>query len=287
MMKWYASSVANSTIPYESITVPTRYGKTHLLAAGPADAPPVVLLHGMEGTALSWKPQAAALHTAFRLYALDIIGSCGKSAPVRLSYENGEYGEWLADVVTGLGLERASFAGVSNGSWMVMKLAAHAPERIEKAVLMSVNGLVPVRFPFRLARHVEKEAVRGLVGGVSGRVVTRDTVRLAASLFMRSRGARPDPDDLEWFFLLLRHYRYRFPPGPVGDDELRMLAAPTLVMMGERERFFDVHAAIGRARGLLPDLRAGEIIPGVGHNMATDNPALINARLVRFLQHAE
>lgn len=287
MMKWYATSVARSPIPYESITVPTRYGETHLLAAGPADAPPVVLLHGMEGTALSWKPQVTTLHTAFRVYALDIIGSCGKSAPVRLSHENGEYGEWLADVLTGLGLERASVVGISNGSWMVMKLAAHAPERIEKAVLMSMNGLVPVRFPFRLVRHVEKDAIRSLVAGVSGRVVTRDTVRLAASLFMRSRGAQPDADDLEWFYLLLRHYRYRFPPGPVSDDELRKLAAPTLVMMGERERFFDVHAALGRARQLLPDLRAGEIIPGVGHNMATDNPTLINARLMRFMQHAQ
>lgn len=287
MIKWYAASLANSPIPYESMTVPTRYGETHLLAAGPANAQPVVLLHGMEGTALSWKPQTVALHTAFRVYALDIIGSCGKSAPVRLSHDNGEYGEWLADVLTGLGLERASVVGISNGSWMVMKLAAHAPERIEKAVLMSVNGLVPVRFPFRLVRHVEKKAVRGLVEGVSGRVVTRDTVRLAASVFMRSRGARPDVDDLEWFYLLLRHYRYRFPPGPVSDDELRMLAAPTLVMMGERERFFDIHAVLERARRLLPDLRAGEIIPGVGHNMATDNPALINARLVRFLQHTQ
>ena len=285
MMTWYAASLAKSPISYESLTVPTRYGKTHLLAAGPADAPPVVLLHGMEGTGLSWKPQVPALHTAFRVYALDIIGSCGQSAPVRLSHENAEYAEWLVDVMTELRLERASFVGISNGSWMVMKLAAHAPERIENAVLMSVNGLVPVRFPFRLVRHVEKAAVRRIVDGLAAHLLTRETVRLGASLFVLPRGVEPDPEEIEWFYLLTKYYRYRFPPGPVSDDELRMLAAPTLVMMGQREHFFDVNAVIARANAMLPDLRAAEIIPGVGHNMATDNPDLINARLMRFLQH--
>ena len=285
MMDWYAAGLVNSAVPYESITVPTRYGDTHLLAAGPTDAPPVVLLHGMEGTGLSWEPQTAVLHTAFRVYALDIMGSCGKSAPVRLSHENAAYAEWLEDVMTELRLERASFVGISNGSWRVMKFATQAPERIEKAVLMSVNGLVPVRFPYRLARYVERDAVRTVVEGVTGRVLTRDLVRLWASLFVVPRGVQPDPQELEWFYLLAKYYRYRFPPGPVGDDDLRMLAAPTLVMMGQHEHFFDIHAAIGRARRLLPDLRAGEIIPGVGHNMATDNPDLVNARIMRFLQH--
>ncbi len=286
MMNWYATSIAKSAVPYESITVPTRYGDTHLLAAGPKYAPPVILLHGMEGTGLSWKPQTETLHTAFRVYALDIIGSCGKSAPVRLSLENSEYAEWLGDVMTALGLERASFVGISNGSWMLMKFAAYAPERIEKAILMSVNGLVPVRFPFKLARHVEKPAVRRIVEGVTGRVLTRDLVRLGVSLVVLPRGVQPDPEEMEWFYLLAKYYRYRFPPGPVRDDELRMLTAPTLVMMGEHEHYFDIQAAIARARALLPDLRAGEIIPGVGHNMATDNPKLINARLMRFLQHS-
>lgn len=283
MMKWYAAGVATSAVPYESMIVPTRFGETHLLAAGPKDAPPVVLLHGMEGTGLSWKPQINTLASSFRLYALDIIGSCGKSAPVRLSHDNGEYGEWLSDVVDALRLERASYVGISNGAWMVMKLAAHAPARIAKAVLMSVNGLVPVRFPFRLARHIEKPTVRRVIEGFTGSLLTRDMVRVGAGLVVRARGAKPDLDEMEWFYLLAKYYRYRFPPGPVTDDELRMLAAPTLVMMGQHEHFFDVPGAIERARKILPDLRGGEIIPGVGHNMATDNPDMINARLARFL----
>ncbi len=285
MMRWYATSLAELRVPYESISVSTRYGDTHLLAAGPQDAPSVILLHGMEGTALGWKPQITALHSAFRVYAPDIIGSCGKSAPVRLSHANGEYGEWLGDVMTGLHVERASFAGVSSGGWMVMKLAAHAPERIEKAVLMSASGLVPMRFPFTLARYFENDAIRGIVEWLAGRLLTRGAMRWAISRFVLPRGIMPPPELVEWFYLLTKYYRYRYPPGPVSDGELRMLRAPTLLLMGEHEHIFDVHAAVTRARALLPDLRAAEIIPNVGHNMAADNPDLINARLTRFLYY--
>jgi pimeloyl-ACP methyl ester carboxylesterase len=284
MMRWYAATLASATVPYESITVATRFGDTHLLAAGPTGAPPVVFLHGMEGSGLSWKPQVRELAASFRTYAVDIIGSCGRSAPVRLSLTNGEYAEWLTDVVDALELERASYVGISNGAWVVMKLAAHAPERIAKAILMSANGLVPVRFPFTLARHMETRPVRATLDFLAGHLLTRGMVRLATGL-VRAKGATPDPDELEWFYVLAKYYRTRFPPGPVTDDELRTLAAPTLLMMGERERFYNAGAAIARAARLMPDLRAGWIVPGVGHNMATDNPRLINARIAQFLMH--
>ncbi|HEX8033041.1 MAG TPA: hypothetical protein VF510_04305, partial [Ktedonobacterales bacterium] len=64
MQAWYAALLAKNQISYESHIVPTRFGDTHLLAAGPADAPPVILLHGMEGTALSWRYQLDALSSS-------------------------------------------------------------------------------------------------------------------------------------------------------------------------------------------------------------------------------
>ncbi len=283
-MRWYALNMMRSSVPYESRSITTRYGNTHLLVAGPEDAPPVIFLHGMEGSALSWKPQVSQLANVFRTYAVDIIGSCGKSAAVRLLYDNDEYAEWLTDVVDGLGLSRAAFVGISNGAWMVMKFAAQASDRIEKAVMMSVNGLVPVRFPFRLARHIERDSVRAVLELLTGRMLTRGMVRKTMSLVLLPKGVTPDPEELEWFYLLAKYYRYRFPPGPVSNEELRRFKAPVLIMMGEHEHYFDVPAALARACSHLPDLRGSEVIPGVGHNMATDNPRLINARIQEFLE---
>lgn len=281
MMDWYARALERLHIEHEALTVSTRYGETHLVAAGPKDAPPVVLLHGMEGNAASWRHQLVDLHHDFRLYALDIVGSAGKSSPVRLSHDTSEYGEWLDDVLTGLAIERAHLVGISNGSWLILKLAAHAPDRIASAVLMSANGIMPVRFPYTLARLMNVPAVHATKDVLALSLLTPGMVRRAvANTYVADADA--DPHEIEWFYLLAKYYHYRFPPGPVSDAELDSLKAPTLLLMGEREKFFPIAAVIERARSHLPSLHA-EVIAGVGHNMCTDNPALINERLRQFI----
>lgn len=281
MDDWYTAMLARIRVPYESVTVATRHGDTHMLAVGPQDAPPVVLLHGMEGTALSWRHQLNALASGFRLYALDIIGSAGKSAPIRLSHPGNAYAEWLSDVLNGLGLRQASFVGMSNGAWLIIRLAGYAPDAITKAALMSANGLLPVRFPFTMARLLERRSVDALLGRAS-RVITRDLVRRSVAL-ATPKDLTVDPDEVEWNYLLAKYYRYRFPPPPVSDEQLRLLTAPTLLLMGEKEQFFAPTATIARARAHLPNLRAAEVIAGVGHNMATDDPETVNQHLRSFL----
>lgn len=282
MMEWYERGLAQAQIAYELIAVPTRHGETHMVAAGPKDAPPVILLHGMEGNAVSWRHQLTGLAADFRLYALDIIGSAGKSAPTRLSHDGHEYGEWLADVLTALRLDQASLVGISNGSWLILKFAAYAPERIAKAALMSANGLVPVRFPYSLARLMDHPVVRSTKDVLAKAILTRPMVRMAITRAALADAAL-DPHEIEWFYLLAKHYRFRFPPGPVSDSELAALTAPTLVLMGEHEQFFATEAVLDRVRRHVPNLHAAEIVPHVGHNMCTDDPEQINTRLRQFL----
>lgn len=281
MMTWYDQSLARTSLDLESISLPTRYGLTHLIAAGPRDAPPVILLHGMEGNAASWRHLLPDFVGKFRLYAVDIIGSAGKSAPTRLAFDGQQYGAWLTDVLDGLHVNRAHFMGESNGCWLIFKLAAYAPHRIVSAVLISANGLVPVRFPCSLARLEDYAAVRAAKDRLAPTLVTRRFVRLVVT-WAGIANADLDPDEVEWFYLLAKYYRFRFPPGPVRDDELEALKAPTLLLMGEREQCFNVPAAITRARRLIPHLEANVVL-GVGHNMAIERRAYIHERLRQFL----
>ncbi|HEY9855538.1 MAG TPA: hypothetical protein V6D05_07365, partial [Stenomitos sp.] len=41
----YQRVLAKWQVPYERFDVPTRFGTTHILAAGPQEAPPLVLLN--------------------------------------------------------------------------------------------------------------------------------------------------------------------------------------------------------------------------------------------------
>jgi pimeloyl-ACP methyl ester carboxylesterase len=54
--------------------------------------------------------------------------------------------------------------------------------------------------------------------------------------------------------------------------------------MGQYDRLVKVKAAIERARKLLPNLRAAEIVPDVGHLMNTEKPYLVNTRILNFLK---
>ncbi|HLZ23413.1 MAG TPA: alpha/beta hydrolase [Ktedonobacterales bacterium] len=282
MMRWYDTCLTHLPAPYEALTVPTRHGETHLIARGPDNAPPVLLLHGTEGSALSWRYQLSALATRFRCYALDIIGSAGRSAPTRPTYDGAGYAEWLEDVLNALSLRQAAFVGISNGCWLIWKLAARAPERISRAVLLSANGLVPVRFPFTLARYRAADLLRT---HIASRILTPTLIR---HTFQRALppGAVVDDDEAEWFYLLLKHYRFVYPPGVLPDATQALLTAPTLLLMGERDPFFNGRAALAQARRTLANLQHAAIVPGAGHGMILDSPDLVNGRILEFLQAA-
>lgn len=279
VMDWYARRLAGLPFACASVMLPTRYGGTHALACGPEEAPPVVLLHGTEGTALSWRLQMAALRERFRVYSVDILGANGRSAPMRLPWTGRAYGEWLADVLDALGLESAAFAGISNGAWHIVRLALVAPRRVGRAVLVSAHGMAPVRPPFNLARF-------GVVNVLRARVLapmTRRWMIERAVAGATPRGVAIDPDEVESLYLLARHYRFRYPPELLTDEELRALDAPALLLMGRHDPFFDAQAVVARARRTLPNLRDAEVLAGAGHNLLTNRPDEVSARMLAFL----
>src|SRR5512139_3195860 len=107
-------------VPNEQLTVPTRQGETFVIAGGPPDAPPVILLHGSTANSSAWMGDVAAWSERLRVYAVDVIGEPGLSAPARPVMASDAYAGWLDDVLDGLGLglERAAVVGMSLGGWL-------------------------------------------------------------------------------------------------------------------------------------------------------------------------
>lgn len=276
---WYDRALAGLGTPHESLYVETRSGTTHAVAVGSPDASPVVLLHGTNGNALTWKPQLRALASRFRLYALDIPGAPGRSAAVRLPERGPAYGGWLADVFAGLRIPAAHVVGISGGTAIIPKFALFAPQLIRSAVLLSATGFVPVRFPFRLSRIPVFLAAIDALNGLTVRSPA-DARRVLART--SGPGAAVDDEMAELFAIVMRSFRSQPPPAALPEAEQRALAAPTLMLMGEHEIFFDPERVIAQARRVLPDLRGAEIIPGAGHALASDRAELVSERLARF-----
>jgi len=72
-----------------------------------------VLRQGSGANAAMWMRDIASWAEGHRVYAVDVIGEPGFSAPSRPALASDAYALWLDDVLHALGLGRASCVGVS------------------------------------------------------------------------------------------------------------------------------------------------------------------------------
>jgi 3-oxoadipate enol-lactonase len=101
---------------------------------GPADGHSCVLSGSLGATVALWEPQLAAFAPRLRTIRYDQPGHGGSPVPAEpISIEQMALG--VVALLDRLGLERASFCGLSLGGCVGMWLAAHVPERVERLVL--------------------------------------------------------------------------------------------------------------------------------------------------------
>ena len=122
VMAHYDAAFQTMGIPYETQYVETAQGPTHAVISGNEQGKPVVLWHGQNANAASWAHWIPALAPAYHVYAIDVIGGMGKSAPSRPSKKGAAYGEWAAEALEAFGLSQANMIGASQGGWLIGKL---------------------------------------------------------------------------------------------------------------------------------------------------------------------
>lgn len=255
LSRWHEHFRDRLRVPTESRTVKTRIGDTHVLVGGPEDGPEVVVLHGALASSAHVLHELAPLLERFRLHAVDVVGQSVKSADVRPSVSNNEYGEWLRDVLDGLSLQRPHVVGVSWGGFVSIRLAAISPERIDRLALLFpagvVNGshwegLTKVAIPMMLYRMSPSER------------------RLKA--FVRHLLTTTDDDWAPFLGDAVRACNMDMRiPALAKPEELARLKAPTLVLAGDGDVSFPGEKLLARARALFPTLADQELIKDCRH----------------------
>jgi pimeloyl-ACP methyl ester carboxylesterase len=77
--------------------------------------------------------------------------------------------------------------------------------------------------------------------------------------------------------------RHRLPVPPVlTDAEWKSLRPPTLFLVGENEVIYSAEKAILRLKRVAPQVTSG-IIPGAGHDLTFVQTAMVNRRMLEFL----
>ncbi|HET7267865.1 MAG TPA: alpha/beta hydrolase [Oleiagrimonas sp.] len=128
----------------DELHVCTAFGSLTALAWGPADAPPLLALHGWLDNAASYAGLAPYLIDQRRVIALDMPGH-GHSdhlPPQTRRYHIVDQVDHVLDVADALGLDQFDLLGHSLGAGIASLTAAAAPDRIKHLLL--IEGLGPL-----------------------------------------------------------------------------------------------------------------------------------------------
>lgn len=218
--------------------------------------PPLLLLHGLAGSARCWTWNMAALGETHTVRAIDLPAS-GQSSRSS-SFELDRVPDEIIATMDRLGIERASIVGHSMGGLIAGRLAADHPDRVDRLVLVDAAF---VSLDPRWWRHgpgrlrVPRWAEASLLVLTSEEVVRVGPRRLAQVIRQLIR--------VDW------------------GDALPRIEAPTLVVWGEHDGL----CPPGVGRRIVERVPGSRLvmIPGSGHNPMWERPAEFNRVVAEFL----
>lgn len=251
----YTQKLASLDIQYEEQQVDTFAGKTNVITVGEAHLPPLVLFHGINaGTPLALEA-IKGLATEYRIYGIDTVGQATRSAETVLPLHDDSYGRWAVDVLDALGLDKAAILGVSYGAFIVQRLIAYAPQRLERALFVVPSGfangplfesIFKLLMPMYKFKKSKKEA--DLLKFMDAFYVDKDPFSVA---FQKA-------------ILLGVHLDTRRPP-LLSKKETKDFDAPVYMLVAEHDIFFPSPKTIKKAKSLFKNLRRIEVLKGGKH----------------------
>jgi pimeloyl-ACP methyl ester carboxylesterase len=255
--------------------------------------PLVLLIHGMAGSATTWKHVMPALSEHFAVLAPDLLGH-GESEKTKGDYSLGAMASTLRDLVVALGYKRTTVVGQSYGGGIAMQFAYQYPERCERLVLVDSGGLGSEVNPLlRMLTLPGSEAVllvacappvRHVVESI-GRAALRKKIQNAPVIpeLWRSYSSLGNVEARRAFLRTLRAVIDPRGQTVSANDTLYLAAGvPTLIIWGAEDRIIPVEHAYA-AHAAIPGSWL-EIIEGVGHYPHCEDPERFVDVLTEFIE---
>jgi 3-oxoadipate enol-lactonase len=237
---------------------------------------PDLLMGGSLGTRLKMWDAQLPLSERLRLVRFDLRGHGGSPAPPP-PYEIADLAGDVLELMDDLGLERASFCGLSIGGMIGIWLAANASERIDRLVLICTAAHLPPPEFWRQRAVAVQEA--GTPAVIADTVVER---------WLTHDFAASEPElraDLGAMLATADPAAYAACCGAIERmdlrDELTRIRAPTLVISGR-----DDPATPVEQQRLIAERIPGarhEIVAPAAHLAAVQQPEAVNHLILEHL----
>ncbi|MBW2270179.1 MAG: alpha/beta fold hydrolase [Deltaproteobacteria bacterium] len=257
------------------------------------EGPVLLLIHGMAGSATTWKHVMPALSEEFTVVAPDLLGH-GCSEKGMGDYSLGNLASSLRDLLVALGHDHASIVGQSLGGGVAMQLAYQFPERCERLVLVSSGGLGrEVNQLLRLLSLPGSAAVLSLACSAPVQRAIEGVADLASRVGLhpapvigelwRSYSSLGDEDTRRAFLRTLRAVIDREGQAVSATTRLHLAAeVPTLIVWGGADAIIPVEHA-HEAHAAIEGSRL-EIFDEVGHYPHVEAPERFVAVLTEFVE---
>jgi pimeloyl-ACP methyl ester carboxylesterase len=247
------------------------------MEAGPADARPLVLLHGIGANSMGWRFQFAGLAGRFHVIAWNAPGYMMSDNLLAETPGSQDYADSVSDFLAALGIERFDMLANSFGTRVAQCFAYHHPGRIERTVFTG-TAVAQDLSPEERLRMTEARAAQVAKGGygfgerVAALLGSRASADTFATVQHTVRATNP-----KGFMQAARFIASAGAP-PLGAG----LTMPLLMIQGDEDRVTPFASNAALLAKAVPQARL-VTLDGCGHLPEIEEYARVNQLVQEFL----
>jgi epoxide hydrolase 4 len=270
--------------------------RLHYVEAG--EGPLIVLLHGFPEFWYGWRQQIEPLAAAgFRVVAPDTRGYNLSSKPDGVqAYDAGQLADDIRGLIKERGAETGMLVGHDWGGTIAWTTAMHHPEVVDRLAIL--NAAHPRKLSQGLQHHPDQLRRSWYFFFFNIPDLPETVVHANHWHFFRHflRDADPEytPEEIERYIEawsqpgaatgMINYYRSSVrTPLKQAEEQIRPIAAPTLVIWGEQDRYLRDDLAEPEHND-VPNLDRVERLPNASHWVHHDEPERVNQLLVDFFR---
>ena len=249
------------------------------MEAGKADAPAILLLHGVGANAMHWRFQLAGLSDAFRVVAWNAPGYILSDAFKTEWPTCQDYADAVVDFLAAVKLDRVNVVGNSFGSRVAQCFAIHYPNRVVR-LAMTGTGIGPKGMTdedkAKIIATREGQIAKGgyAFGARVNALVARNTSEQTLGL-VRDTVRATSPRGF------MHGVKLGLADGYDPATAAAKITAPVLMISGNEDRVNPMDRNAAMLATAMPGAKH-EILEGVGHLPEVEVPEKVNTMLRAF-----
>jgi pimeloyl-ACP methyl ester carboxylesterase len=254
----------------------------------------LLLIHGLGTSAKSWIKNIPALSKEYRVIAVDLPGY-GKSDKGFYEYSMSWNAQVLAEFLTALKIEKATFVGHSMGGQISLHAALNYPDKVDKLVLVASAGFeeftegegdwMKAAFTIDL---IKETTTRNIAVNLDANFYETPS---DASFFVTDRIQIKGASDFEDYCYAVTRNVAGMIDEPVLD-KLKTINKKTLILFGENDGLIPNSYLHGGYTEDIANFANSEmpqselvLIPKCGHMLQFEKSEIANSEIINFMKN--